>query len=697
MTAKELKSRIFHDGGEFSGNPGCLVRKFIAVAIAVLVLTAASASVEAQPSSREGGDVWTTNNLDAKLDITDGNHWNTLDPSDPVVDGGGIVIANRHTLTIDGDNSSGDEKITQLDSVTGGLGSGESTMNLNLAPLDPAKPDPSLKIVNITVDKLNVERGTLTVDTIYANSVNFDTVAIGSEPKLIIRDNSRIGHIDAPWNTGSITIANGARLHLDGPKGWAPGYSQIGTFNLGRGTLVLGDLADTTETKDHNLYVKDWISDGGTVVFAACDNCWASFLRVDCSISGTTKVTLAGNADRNLIKLLRWGQFTIITAPGVPVDGTEFDLQDCVSSRYRFIGSYLGGGQWGYNATSSAKEVIADVAPIVEIFGLDLPMSLERNQNRSGQSQSGQSNQSSSELSRAQYADGPWARIKGGRINDDALAINKNTYQTLQVGWDKSFDAAFGGIWNAGAFIEGDWLYGRGDFRPWESGEVMGKLSSESRGTALGYYVSREFRNLAYIDFVGRTSWLDNKVVNTAFDGAANSYRADWKTQMFTLGLEFGKTFNSKNGRWIFNPYNRLLYNSDSGKGFDVNYGDETSVITNLDGYGVWTNRLGGRLTLNIFEKDDSSKSKKVSRRFFVQGDWYKGISGEYGASYFDPTTDSSGKINLGRDKNDMSYGVGTVGLTLYPFERAAFTVAGEGLFGDINGYGVTGTLKLMF
>jgi len=607
---------------------------------------------------------------------------------------------------------------------------------------DGAGATPWLNVADGSTDLVSVPPGTTYVTdvdnisivslnpqlTIYGNNstggvLQLDDIVGSGTLMFDLANNStlKIGGLDL----GSVEFLSSATLFL---TGGTYTYSEVGNFDLGNGTLVLGGGSMGA----HYLEVDDWISSGGTLVIGVGSGGSVSTLEVNGSITGTTTVRLAGS-DANLNTLVdslgSSGHVDVITASTSGLNRGLFVLEDVYSSRYSFTEWFenTSGSIWSYKATP----ILEDITPIdpardvlMNIVAFDLPMGMERNRDGAGQTQNGQpgvARGQAQELTRAQYTDGPWARVRGGKINDGALALNKNTFQALQVGWDRTVDAVSGGIWNAGFFGEGNWLYGKGDLR--NGGNVLGKMSSTTTGVGVGYYLSREFRNLMYIDFVGRTTWFDNNTKNTALDGDAGSYAAAWKNHVFSTGLEVGRTFNSRDNRWVFNPYNRVLYNSTSGKKFDLVYGNNDIANIGMHGYGAWTNRLGGRLTLNNFGGMFSGSrscngcnpcdmvacdpcapmcghggnSGRVSSRVFVQGDWYKGISGKFGGTFFDQATGTAGNLGVGRPKHNVSYGVASVGLVLYPTNRMAVTVAGESLFGDINGYGVTSTLKVMF
>ena len=294
------------------------------------------------------------------------------------------------------------------------------------------------------------------------------------------------------------------------------------------------------------------------------------------------------------------------------------------------------------------------------------------------------------EIPRAQNVNGPWIRMRGGEMNDDKAQFDKTSYQTVQVGWDKTFEANNKGSWNAGIFFEGDWAYGRGNWRSmW--GTINGNLKSSSSGAGAGLYVSRGFKNGWYVDTIGRMNVFENEVnMNTCGVNASpeNNYRAGWSSSIFSLALEVGKDFESRDGHWSFNPYNRLIYTNAPNKEFDVVFGDNSIVNIHNNAVDAWTNKLGARLAY----KTNYRNRNQFNRILFVGTDWYRGLSGDF-------TTQTKDTLVMGdqftpirgaaHPKNDLNYGTATFGVTVLPKDKIALTAQTDMLFGDVEGYAV--------
>jgi len=302
------------------------------------------------------------------------------------------------------------------------------------------------------------------------------------------------------------------------------------------------------------------------------------------------------------------------------------------------------------------------------------------------------------EIPRAQNVDGPWAKMKGGQLNDGKSMFNKNSYQTLQVGWDKRLQALSceNASWNVGMFMEGDWMYGRGDYRSscnGVPGSIYGKLSSSTNGMGTGLYISRSNHNNIYFDVAGRINLFDNKANMYAQQmPEANNYRSAWSSQTFTLAMELGRVIRSKDGRYSFNPYNQVIYANAPANDFDVIFADNSIVNVHTNQVSAWTNKLGGRATRNFKNKED-----RLTFMLFGGADYYKGLSGKFTTQMLDTLNPNALWIttNAGRPKNDLDYATGTAGFALFPKENIRIATQTDLLFGDVSGWSVslTGTI----
>ncbi|MDR0337374.1 MAG: autotransporter outer membrane beta-barrel domain-containing protein, partial [Planctomycetaceae bacterium] len=325
-----------------------------------------------------------------------------------------------------------------------------------------------------------------------------------------------------------------------------------------------------------------------------------------------------------------------------------------------------------WNLSAESEAVVPDVSSffLTNIIGFDLP--------------------------RAQNNNGPWVRVKGGSVKDNQAQLNDTSYQLIQIGWDKSFDAVYGGNWYAGIFMEGDWMYGNGLYyrdrntegvNPW----LAGTLKSSHRGAGAGLYVSRGFKNNWYIDLLGRINTFESQINMTGrFNDPVHpdtaSYNGKWTDSIFAFAIEVGKSFNSKNKRWTFAPYNRLLYYSTPSSNYllQITGDDPQALSVRSHAADTWTNQLGGRLYFT------SQLNGKDFGNIFIGGDYYQGLSGKFAVDVTSMGSTNWKAMNLSRQKNNLTYGVGTIGTAIFPTESITISTQADFTFGDVSGAAVT-------
>lgn len=523
---------------------------------------------------------------------------------------------------------------------------------------------------------------------------------------------------DGSTGIGDYTVAAGAKLAI--------GYNATGAYNLqtnknGNGLTV--DLSNITLGAGSTLVIGDvsnsnpaeWISKTVTISntfsgisdamleFVVDKNGGTSFLRIeDFNDSGSggvsaTNISVASNVASNfnsfgekitndegtsLYRRLLVGSTDTSDTAGSGafklVDSKGDEIKQFSAGRYDFDFVYgtgittTNGG--AYSEAWMLKANLAEVAlpdmstmTLINIIGFELP--------------------------RAQNVNGPWIRTKLGQINDSKALFDENNYQTVQLGWDKTFDAyCNNGTWNFGMFMEGDWIQGDGNYKS-KYGNITGLLDSSTNGMGAGLYASRGFKNGLYADVVGRINLFKNSVNMDAFENPTKSYKADWTNTFFSIAVEVGKDFKSCDKHWTLNPYVRLIYTGAPSQEFDVIFADADNSITNVNVHTVdaWTSKLGGRLTY------DAQRKCGWNWLSFVGADYYQGLSGNFGSGMYDKTTGMQQDIIAARPKNDLSYGTATLGATLMPRKNVALTAHGEGLFGDVNGWAIGARAAVSF
>lgn len=489
-------------------------------------------------------------------------------------------------------------------------------------------------------------------------------------------------------------------------------------YALGMGGVSLGDgilrVGCATERKSSQLFINSgtWNSvnnDGQLeLVVGVTGECSTISLSPASSVQGTTNVSLVGRTeDINQLgsRLIAFPTMRELIVAPVATSKDAFVLtganvfqynptggdsvQRFETSRYgfEFDGSFTAQDAsgfdfraWNMQATDQPV-LVPDLSTMVltNIIGFEIP--------------------------RAQNVNGPWARMRGGELNDNKAMFDKNSYQTIQVGWDKSLDAKNdSGSWNVGIFFEGDWLYGRGNWSSmWET--IQGKLNSSATGIGAGLYVSRVFKNGLYVDAIGRMNVFENKVNMNVYDvhhangttflaDPTNNYRGAWTSSIFNLAIEIGKDFKSKNKRVTFNPYNRFIYTSAPSQQFDVVFGDNSIVNINNHSVDAWTNKLGARLAYKT-----THQCGRWNHIFYTGADYYQGLSGRFVTETLDTLVTGANwqTVRTNRPKNDLSYGTATFGMTILPKENIDFTVQNDILFGEVNGWSVGLSGKVSF
>ncbi len=308
------------------------------------------------------------------------------------------------------------------------------------------------------------------------------------------------------------------------------------------------------------------------------------------------------------------------------------------------------------------------------------------------------------ELPKPKHETTVWANVKGGEFNNDPSTFDHYSYQTVQAGFEKTFKGLQSCVnWSAGLFIEGDWLYGDGTFYRGAGINrfAAGNLNSSYRGASVGLYLSRFTDSGWYIDAVGRIGMYDAEAKMVSYNpNQTASYKGVWTEKMLTMGLEIGKMFKSQNERFAFNPYNRIIYNNAPGNEFGLAY-DEVGVAPMLvhnDAIDAWTNRLGGRFIWN-----SKLRGERTLGNIYLGMDYYQGLGGDLATEVIDADVLALNRgsqwepVNLGRTKNDIAYGVGTVGFTVMPTANFSLYTQYDGLFGDVDGWAISLGGKLNF
>ena len=554
------------------------------------------------------------------------------------------------------------------------------------------------------------------------------TIELGRNTNLTLEGGSFDGRIlrstGNVWNNSSITktgdsllILSGANVHSGGTTISAGTLEALNLRALGDGSVTLdkGAILRIGSQKDrisNSLYINSgtWSGNGNLEMVVSPQGASSQLvLSPIVTLSGATNVKIVGQIE----DINRWGgqmigsgmdsssliiafrdanhsafimdSFVILDKNGnrTEIATTEVNgYQRFETSRYSFKyesctllddlyapGSGIDSFHTDWNMTVAPQDVIIpDISTLMltNIIGFEIP--------------------------RAQNVDGPWAKIKGGQLNDGKSMFNHNSYQTLQIGWDKRLDSLTcdKSYWNAGMFFEGDWMYGRGDYRSscnGVAGNIYGNLSSSTSGVGAGLYLSRTNHQNIYLDVAGRVNLFDNKANMYAQQmPEANNYRTAWASKTLSLAVELGKNFSSKDNRFTLNPYNQVIYVGAPGNKFDVIFADDSIVNVRTDSVDTWTNKLGARAAVNFKNKE------RVTHMLYGGADYYKGLGGKFTTRMLDTLNPNAQwtTTNAGRPKNDLSYATGTAGFALFPKENIRIATQSDLLFGDVTGWSVS-------
>lgn len=287
---------------------------------------------------------------------------------------------------------------------------------------------------------------------------------------------------------------------------------------------------------------------------------------------------------------------------------------------------------------------------------------------------------------------GPWARMKGGRLDDDRSTIDRTTFQMLQIGWDKHIRALNGnGSWFAGIFLEGDWMNGRGAYRERTDGEFskVGSMKTTYRGNGTGLYLNRSLCSGWYVDVMGRINLYDSKVETKLYDPERkqDNYSGEWTEKIYTLAVELGKKLDSCDRRFSLDVYDRVIYTTTPSSRYLLEYEDNVTGATRVYNNAVdaWTNQLGAKFYWNSM----NHLGQNLGNVYFGL-DYFEGLSGDFRTTLRDVAAERRQEVRMGRSKHRLSFGTASVGTTFRL--KSNFAVGGEfeGLFGDVSGWSAT-------
>ncbi|MDR1141138.1 MAG: hypothetical protein LBL62_05550, partial [Planctomycetaceae bacterium] len=132
--------------------------------------------------------------------------------------------------------------------------------------------------------------------------------------------------------------------------------------------------------------------------------------------------------------------------------------------------------------------------------------------------------------------------------------------------------------------------------------------------------------------------------------------------------------------------YNRLLYYSTPSSNYllQITGNDPQALSVRSHSANTWTNQLGGRLYLT------SQLNGKDFGNIFVGGDYYQGLAGRFAVDVTSMGSKNWKSMTLSRPKNNLAYGVTTIGTAIFPTEKITISAQADFMFGDVSGAAVT-------
>lgn len=202
--------------------------------------------------------------------------------------------------------------------------------------------------------------------------------------------------------------------------------------------------------------------------------------------------------------------------------------------------------------------------------------------------------------------EGLWVKtILGKNKYSDDGAYLSNKFYGITLGVDRNIGGALG--WTLGGSLE----YIEGDGKLSNSGKDKNWLGS------LSLYVTKQFENCGYLDFVFKASRMHNN-----FTAISDEHRYINKGSYHTFGYQFGVEYGKQfffGDKWFVDPQIQLVY----GHINDVTYRTDTGVTAKVKA----TNSLIGRVGIQGGYKSDKFES-------FVRVDGLRDFTAKYKVNY---------------------------------------------------------------
>ena len=204
---------------------------------------------------------------------------------------------------------------------------------------------------------------------------------------------------------------------------------------------------------------------------------------------------------------------------------------------------------------------------------------------------------------------GAWGRIGGGKMTFDKDGGQfKTTFTDYMAGYDKQIGkdkTTRAGI--AVGYIRGNDSYEKG--------------TGKSHLTTINLYTTKTNGDGTYFDIIARAGKLKNKY--TVYNDYGKTLKGDYKTNGYSLSLEYGKRIEKEDGKYI-EPSAELTWGRIEGKTYEAHsdYAGGTTLAIDQEAYDSLIGRIGMKAGIR---KQNKSAYIGLSLEHEFQGDFDTG------------------------------------------------------------------------
>ena len=204
---------------------------------------------------------------------------------------------------------------------------------------------------------------------------------------------------------------------------------------------------------------------------------------------------------------------------------------------------------------------------------------------------------------------GAWGRAGGGKMTFDKDGGQfKTTFTDYMAGYDKQIGkdkTTRAGI--AVGYIRGNDSYEKG--------------TGKSHLTTINLYTTKTNSDGTYFDIIARAGKLKNKY--TVYNDYGKTLKGDYKTNGYSLSLEYGKRIEKENGKYL-EPSAELTWGRIEGKTYEAqsDYAGGTALTIDQEAYNSLIGRIGMKAGIR---KQNKSAYIGLSLEHEFQGDFDTG------------------------------------------------------------------------